>query len=296
MQRGGAKLYVPGIVLFACGVLACLLVLSQYTVAPEPSPSVMSSLRREHLMPPVRARSPPRIQSVLRLAKFDCQNKAALLADRGGKAVVVEVGAFDGAETPLLASKSQRVYSFEATPSKEAQIRKNIGAYADRVTLHMAGVSDRAGTMPLLLPAGEHGAQQDAFGDQRFFMGKNVRTIDVPVVRLDDVVHEHVDVLFSDTQGHEWQVIRGAENLIRTHGIDILHLEFSPNLLKSSGGDPADFLRYLHDLGYVCFDCEAFGPPPADKFRTFDEFAANFGSFQYMQGDHGQWTDIMCFA
>ena len=253
-------------------------------------------IERRAPLVPARVRSPSRVHNVLRLAKFSCQDKAALLADRGGQAVVVEVGAFDGADTPAYAAHARVVYSFEATPSKEAQIRRNIGAYADRVQLRMVGVSDRSGTLPLLVPAGEGGSQQDTFGDQRFFMGPGTRTIDVPVVRLDAVVHEHVDALFSDTQGHEWEVVRGAENLIRVHGIDMLHLEFSPNLMRSSGSDPAAFLRYLRDLGYVCFDCDAFGPPPANASRSFDEFASGFGSFHFMHGDHGQWTDILCFA
>ena len=295
-MRGGVKVYIPGIVLFAGGVITCLLVLSQYAATPEPRPVVCHNFRRDLPVPPAPAISAARIHNLLRLAKFDCQNKPALISDRGGKAVVIEVGAYDGSDTRLLAEKSKRVYSFEATPSKEARIRKNVGEYADRVVLEMAGVSDTPGTMPLLIPSGEHGAQQDAFGDQRFFMGKDVRTIDVPVVRLDQRVHEHVDILFSDTQGHEWQVVRSAEEIIRRYGIDMLHLEFSPNLLKSSGSDPADFLRYLHALGYTCFDCDAFGPPPANQSRSFDEFATNFGSFTFMHGDHGQWTDILCIA
>lgn len=295
MERGGVK-YLLVIALIALGVVAVMLLLSKFSAMPEPSPTVHHALRTEGFIPPARAVSPGRVHSVLRLAKFTCQVKEALLYDRGGKAVVVEVGAFDGAETPLLAAHSRKVYSFEATPSKEKTIRAKIAPFASKVELHMVGVSDRAGTLPLAIPAGEGGAQQDAFGDQKFFMGPKVRTIDVPVVRLDDVVHEHVDVLFSDTQGHEWQVVRGAEGIIRTYGIDMLHLEFSPNLMRGSGSEPADFLRYLRDLGYACFDCDAFGPPPADKFRTFDEFASNFGSFQYMHGDHGQWTDLLCFA
>lgn len=296
MERGGIKCYLPAVVLIALSFISGMLLLSYFAALPEPSPTVHHALRREGFLPPARAVSPGRVHNVLRLAKFDCQAKGMLLYDRGGDAVVIEVGAFDGAETPLLAAASRKVYSFEATPSKEKTIRSRIAPFEAKVELHMVGVSDRAGTLPLAIPAGEGGAQQDAFGDQRFFMGNGVRTIDVPVVRLDDVVHEHVDVLFSDTQGHEWHVVRGAEGIIRRYGIDVLHLEFSPNLMRGSGSDPAEFLRYLRDLGYVCFDCDAFGPPPADKFRTFDEFAANFGSFQYMHGDHGQWADLLCFA
>jgi FkbM family methyltransferase len=295
----GANKFIFGIGLIALAIVVSLWFLFPYAATPEPSPKTHPLLPRS--MPPApktpsRAVAPNRMHNVLRLAKFDCQRKAELIADRGGQAVVVEVGAFDGAETRLFAEKSRRVYSFEATPSKEETILRNIGDYGDRVSLHMVGVSDRPGTLKLHIPDGPGGAQQDAFGDQRFFMGNDVRTIDVPVTTIDAVVREHVDLLTTDTQGHECHVIRGAENLIRTHGVDILHIEFSPKLLRSSQCDPEQFLRDLHDLGYVCFDCDGFSPPPADKFRSFAEFSNNFGPFHFMKGDHGRWTDILCFS
>ncbi len=299
MRFRGVNKFTFGIVLIALGIVLSLWFLFPYAATPEPSPKTHPLLPRSAPVPPVqpkRAVAPNRLHNVLRLAKFDCQRKAELIADRGGQAVVVEVGSFDGADTRLFAEKSRRVYSFEATPSKEETILRNIGELGDRVSLHMVGVSDKPGVLKLHMPDGARGAQQDAFGDQRFFMGNNVPTMDVPVTTIDAIVSEHVDLLATDTQGHECHVIRGAEKLIRTHGIDMLHIEFSPKLLRSSDCDPEEFLVYLHDLGYVCFDCDGFSPPPADKFRSFAEFANNFGSFHFMKGDHGCWTDILCFS
>lgn len=300
MRSGGVNIFIFFIVLIALGIVVSLWILFPYAAAPEPSPKthpfLPQSLPPPPAVRPVRARPPNRMHNVLRLAHFDCQNKAELIADRGGNAVVVEVGSFDGTDTRLFAEKSSRVYSFEATPSKEETILKNIGELGDRVSLYMVGVSDKPGTLKLHMPDGARGAQQDAFGDQRFFMGDNVPTMEVPVTTIDAVVSQHVDLLASDTQGHECHVIRGAENLIRTHGVDMLHIEFSPNLLRSSGCDPEEFLHYLHDLGYVCFDCDGFSPPPANKFRSFSEYSTNFGSFHFMKGDHGLWTDILCFS
>jgi hypothetical protein len=49
-----------------------------------------------------------------------------------------------------------------------------------------------------------------------------------------------------DTQGHELQVLQGAERLLSHYGIELLVLEFAPKLLMANGVDPALLLHYLY--------------------------------------------------
>jgi hypothetical protein len=117
----------------------------------------------------------------------------------------------------------------------------------------------------------------------------------VDVVRLDEVVHEHVNLIKIDTQGHDDRVLMGAKGIIEKYGIDVIHMEYSPGLNRQSGGKPAEILHWLYDYGYVCFDCAEFQPPPLTANRTFDAYPNTFGSLIVYSGDHGQWGDMMCF-
>lgn len=124
--------------------------------------------------------------------------------------------------------------------------------------------------------------------------------VEIDGVRLDDEIHEHVHLLKVDTQGHEFQVLQGAAGLIEKHGIDVLHLEFSPNLMRSNGADPVEMLQWLSDAGYVCFYCaETFTTGDLPKFDTdpvwdYATFTSKFGPFYYGGVNHGMWGDLVC--
>ena len=117
-------------------------------------------------------------------------------------------------------------------------------------------------------------------------------------MRLDTtgLIKEHVHFLKIDTQGHEYQVLKGAEGLLKgKNPIDIIHMEFSPGLLRQQGTDPGELLEYITSFGYICFDCDVFHTP---KFTTMKhglkEYADNFHKWMYKGGEHGAWTDILC--
>jgi hypothetical protein len=110
-----------------------------------------------------------------------------------------------------------------------------------------------------------------------------------------------VDLLKIDTQGHEYNVLLGAQKLIENYGVDIIHAEYSPELMKAGGIDkPWEMLQFLHDAGYVCFYCtEPFTDGQLPKFNldptwAFENFTNNFGVFMYGGVNHGMWGDIVC--
>ena len=76
----------------------------------------------------------------------------------------------------------------------------------------------------------------------------------VPIVSLSDEIHEHVTLLKLDVQGAEPDVIDGAQRLIRTYGVDVIHMEFQPVLQLRMGRDPTRYVltRVLQSFAPAC--------------------------------------------
>lgn len=73
----------------------------------------------------------------------------------------------------------------------------------------------------------------------------------LPMVRIDDVVKEHVNFMKMDCQGCEYQAILGAEKLFKEHGVDYMYFEFSGHLLPQVSDNPhAPELLLLKVLEY----------------------------------------------
>ena len=79
----------------------------------------------------------------------------------------------------------------------------------------------------------------------------------VEVDTLDSVtaVHEveHIDFLKIDTEGYDLEVLRGAENLLRTKRITFVQVEASMNRLNTKHVDFGAFMAYLEERGYLLF-------------------------------------------
>ncbi|MDT5123117.1 MAG: hypothetical protein QOC96_2599 [Acidobacteriota bacterium] len=74
----------------------------------------------------------------------------------------------------------------------------------------------------------------------------------VPALRLDDVLRdeESVNLIKMDVEGAEYLVLRGSENILKSHR-PIIISEFSPAGLRSvSGVSDQDFLNELINAGY----------------------------------------------
>ena len=125
------------------------------------------------------------------------------------------------------------------------------------------------------------------------------RNVTVQTVRLDTEIKERVHLLKIDTQGHELKVLKGAEGLIRDFGVDIIHTEFSPALMRGHGAQPEEYLEYLWSLGYTCAYCnDGFGLPQNElpSARSpwgWAAFTSAFGELREIPG-HGAWGDLLC--
>ncbi|MHA7648541.1 FkbM family methyltransferase [Mycobacterium sp. ML4] len=170
-------------------------------------------------------------------------------------ATVVDIGASWGLFTYHLArrvGKSGQVFSFEPHPDNAPMLRKLERAQPN-VHFGQVAVSDEPGTAQLLVPE-HHRRQVTAQGSLAHGFdgqGVDVQQIEVPLVRLDDVLGPGVDVDFVkiDVEGHEMSVLRGGADMLRRCRPAIL-IEIEQRHLSVP---ISDVFRQLQDLGYHLF-------------------------------------------
>ncbi|MDP7725269.1 FkbM family methyltransferase [Mycobacterium sp. TY814] len=200
-------------------------------------------------------------------------------------ATVVDVGASWGLFTYHLArrvGKSGQLYSFEPHPDNAPMLRK-LGRARPNVHFSQAAVSDETGTAQLLVPEHRHrqvtaqGSLAHGFDGQ----GVDVRKIEVPLVRLDDVL-EGVDVDFVkiDVEGHEMSVLRGGAETFRRCGPAIL-IEIEQRHLSVPIGD---VFGQIEGLGYRLFYVTESALRPVAEFevqRDQMDFLSGSGSGEF---------------
>jgi hypothetical protein len=90
--------------------------------------------------------------------------------------------------------------------------------------------------------------------------------IDVPTVRLDDVLPEKVDFIKIDAEGGEREIWRGMSKTIENNPQLQIFLEFNPR--RTANYDPHEFLKTMEDdgfeLGVVGYDA-SYRAVDADK-------------------------------
>ena len=250
----------------------------------------------------------PRLVHNILFYSATCDQKSGYVKQWRGEAVVVEVGSYRGEELVAFKGLVRKYYTYEPSPPKFSYIHQAIidNGMEGVVTFRPVAASDHAGEATFYVPLAAGGTHQDSFGNIDF-MDPSRRSIQVPMVRLDDEIHERVHLLKVDTQGHELAVMKGAEGIIRKYGIDVIHIEFAPGLIRGQGRGhkPEDFLDYMWQLGYTCMYCNSpFGLPPAnlptiDGERagpwTWEKFTNDFGEYPHMPGPgHGAFGDLVC--
>ena len=166
--------------------------------------------------------------------------------------LAVDVGANIGVMTSLMARRvgpTGRVVAFEPHPEIVEQLRANVNRWKPNtavapIDVHALALSDRSQTMRL-------------FTDTQFDRNKGTASL-VPTAapaastrivsacRLDDVVSDTsvIGMLKIDVEGHEFEVLRGAERLLKDHRVrDVIFEEMER--------PPTPATRLLESLGYT---------------------------------------------
>jgi FkbM family methyltransferase len=184
---------------------------------------------------------------------------------------VVDVGAYKGGFLYWLrryATEAGRVYAFEPQPALALYLQQIAALQGwHNVFAAEAGVSSRPGSMELFVPAPE-GATSPGATLSPTDPSVTHHTMRVPVVTLDaylgDRGNPRVTCIKCDSEGHELEVFKGAQGILRHHR-PLLLFECEKRHLPDSS--PAAVFDYLHDLGYRGFFFGPMGLLPVEAFR-----------------------------
>lgn len=171
--------------------------------------------------------------------------------------LILDVGAAAGYYSAFMVqlSPKSKVLAFEPFPGNWPHFEKRVGDNPS-IVLRKEAVAGETGSVKFYVASTVQGSEagwstMQGYSSIGRIVAKNHpkvgEAIEVPAVRLDDVVHEHVRFCKMDVQGGELAVLRGADRLIKEHGVDVFYIEF---------GGEVEILKLLSERGYVLFDSE----------------------------------------
>jgi FkbM family methyltransferase len=151
-----------------------------------------------------------------------------------------------------------QVHAFEPNPKLVTLLRRNaeINWSMAPITIHPAAVANYHGEAHLQIPD-HHGANATLSSHEGT---ASAESIAVEVVQLDDVLppDRPVDLLKIDVEGHELNVLLGAQKTIaRSPDIRIV-MEWSMPQIRDAGIDPQDIVKVVD--GFRCYNADAHDP------------------------------------
>lgn len=183
-----------------------------------------------------------------------------LLIDRANP-VCLDVGANVGQTIMLLVDnlKDPEIHAFE--PSTKTFNTLQTKFKSDRIILYKYGVGSEKGVLDFNnLP----NSQLSSFLiPQHFPWSKANRDYEstveqVQVITLDQFIQEHnmnhVDLLKSDTQGYDLQVLKGAERSLLNGVIKFVLVEINQIEMYENQGTRTDIFRFLEKCGFYIID------------------------------------------
>jgi FkbM family methyltransferase len=177
------------------------------------------------------------------------EERVLRLASAVGLKTYFDVGANHGDWTDAVRKHNTEavIHCFEISPEAFQALGSRTKQYPN-VFLHNLGMFSTSGTMKFYQNANDRQSSLIASEKQR-----DSRLTEASVVTLDDFADEHgihsIDFLKIDTEGADYDVLKGAEKMLRSGAIKVIQFEYgfasvdSGHLLK-------DFYAYLEPLGY----------------------------------------------
>ena len=181
--------------------------------------------------------------------------------------VAIDVGANYGIWSYALSKLYRKVEAFEPNPVCAAELEaSNIG----NLNIHNVALSSLRGSAELHIPTA-FGVPRAGLGTFNTVKGAQ-KTIKVPVERLDDYNFVGVSLIKIDVEGHELDVLKGAEaTMLREKPVMVIeieqrHLTFPMNIV----------FERVASYGFDGFFLSKHGLQPITELSYYNEYVYNF--------------------
>jgi len=197
-----------------------------------------------------------------------------LSLDPGG--VVVDIGANVGLMCLQFARMvpQGRVYAFEPTHYALEKLKRNISlnpSMADRVFVINSFVSERSDINPVIVAYSSwkvNGVRSSS--DHPVHLGTPKSAEGVPAVSLNDFVEKEnpsrIDLIKIDTDGHEYEVFKGAERVIARYRPRII-FEIGLYVMDEKKIDFDFYYNYFQKLNYKLIDSKSGATISLSNYR-----------------------------
>ena len=169
---------------------------------------------------------------------------------------VIEVGANQGYYTVIMGQavgEGGRLDSFEANPRLAALVERSadFNGYGPRTKVHAVAAGDRDGTARFAVSRTDSGGGHLALDDHP--QGASRTLIEVPIVRLDDVIAPGpIDFIRIDAEGAEPLILAGAQAILDRSPNIAVCIEWALPMMGAMSDVPA-FIAGLRARGFRFF-------------------------------------------
>jgi FkbM family methyltransferase len=164
---------------------------------------------------------------------------------------VLDIGANIGYYTVQFAKKVKsngKVIAVEPFDNNLHLLNKNIKLnQIHNVEIIPKAISSKSGIAKLYISEGHA-------GDHRIYNTINGRkTVPIETITIDDLVHkrDRVDLIKMDIQGAEHFALDGMKQTLSKNPKINIVTEFSPSMLRESGGNPEKFIDFFIEKGFL---------------------------------------------
>jgi len=171
----------------------------------------------------------------------------------------IDIGVYRGVYSYEMAKYSEIVHAFEPNPVMFKDIEKNLKKIIKNIKLYNIALSNKEGVVSLNVPIRNKNYNKKNY-EEYFQMGRasihtdnnlsEIESFDVETQKLDsfDFVNR-ISFIKIDVEGHEFEVVKGAENIIKKNK-PVLLVEIVQEHTKTK---VIDTIYYINSLGYESF-------------------------------------------